>query len=121
MGMPLDVLMFQQACDQKPSSENSDLYLKLIKEEYSELFEANLEDDDVEMLDGCMDLIWVTLGFCHMKGYDISGAWDEVVKTNMAKVDPLTGKVRRREDGKILKPEGWQPPDMSKYLTKNTK
>jgi hypothetical protein len=52
-----------------------------------------------------------------MKGYNIGGAWDEVVRTNMAKVDPLTGKVRRREtDGKILKPEGWLPPDMSKYI-----
>jgi len=51
-----------------------------------------------------------------MRGYDIQGAWDEVVKTNMAKVDPATGKVRRREDGKILKPEGWKPPDMSKFI-----
>jgi hypothetical protein len=39
-----------------------------------------------------------------MKGYDICGAWDEVVRTNMQKVDSTTGKVRRREDGKILKP-----------------
>ena len=51
-----------------------------------------------------------------MKGYNVQGAWDEVLKTNMAKVDPKTGKVRRREDGKILKPEGWQPPDMSKFI-----
>jgi predicted HAD superfamily Cof-like phosphohydrolase len=35
----------------------------------------------------------------------------------MAKVDPETGKVRRREsDGKILKPEGWQPPNMTKFI-----
>jgi predicted HAD superfamily Cof-like phosphohydrolase len=51
-----------------------------------------------------------------MKGYNVAGAWDEVVRTNMAKVDPVTGKVRRREDGKILKPEGWHPPDMSKFI-----
>ena len=65
-----------------------------------------------------MDMIWVILGFCHMKQYDIAGAWNEVVKTNMAKVDPVTRKVRRREDGKILKPEGWEPPDMSKFIPK---
>jgi len=116
MSMPLDVLMFQQACDQKKSPENADLYLKLIKEEYSELFEANLEDDDVEMLDACMDLIWVTLGFCHMKGYDVQKAWDEVLRSNIAKVDPITRKVIRREDGKILKPEGWTPPDLTKFV-----
>jgi len=36
----------------------------------------------------------------------------------MAKVDPVTGKVKRREDGKILKPEGWTPPDLSKFTKK---
>jgi predicted HAD superfamily Cof-like phosphohydrolase len=36
----------------------------------------------------------------------------------MAKVDPVTRKVKRREDGKILKPEGWTPPDMTKFIKK---
>lgn len=116
MGMPLDVLVFQQACDQKPSVENTSLYHNLIVEEYSEFIAARNAKDDAEQLDACMDMIWVILGFCHMKGYNVQGAWDEVLKTNMAKVDPKTGKVRRREDGKILKPEGWQPPDMSKFI-----
>ena len=116
MGMPLDVLVFLNACDQKPSLENQGLYHKLIVEEFQEYIEAGVANNEVERLDACMDMIWVILGFCHMKGYDISGAWDEVVKTNMAKVDPVTGKVRRREDGKILKPEGWKPPDMKKFI-----
>ena len=116
MGMPLDVMLFLQACDQKPSQENVNLYTKLITEEYKEFIEACSNNDDSEALDACMDMIWVILGFCHMQKYDIVGAWDEVVKTNMAKVDPATGKVRRREDGKILKPEGWKPPDMTKYV-----
>jgi predicted HAD superfamily Cof-like phosphohydrolase len=118
MGMPLDVLVFLNACDQKPSESNCDLYKKLIDEEHEELLEAYYASDEVEQLDACMDMIWVILGFCHMKGYDIGGAWDEVVKTNMAKVDSVTGKVRRREDNKILKPEGWKPPDMSKFVKK---
>ena len=118
MGMPLDVKMFLSACDQKPSPENAALYKTLMEEEFNEFISAHWNKDEHEQLDGCMDLIWVTLGFCHMKGYDICGAWDEVVRTNMAKVDPQTGKVRRREDGKILKPEGWTPPDMSKFIKK---
>jgi hypothetical protein len=116
MGMPLDVLVFLNACDQKPSETNADLYKRLISEEVCEFWGAESVCDEPEQLDACMDMIWVILGFCHMKGYDIAGAWDEVVKTNMAKVDPVTGKVRRREDGKILKPEGWKPPDMSKFV-----
>jgi predicted HAD superfamily Cof-like phosphohydrolase len=118
MSMPLDVLLFLNACDQKPSVENASLYHNLMVEEYSEFIAAQNARDEVEQLDACMDLIWVTLGFCHMKGFDVAGAWDEVLKTNMAKVDPVTGKVRRREDGKILKPEGWKPPDLSKFVRK---
>ena len=118
MGMPLDVLVFLNACDQKASINNAYLYKKLIEEEYEEFQQAVSKVDEPESLDACMDMIWVILGFCHMKGYDIQGAWDEVVKTNMAKVDPVTGKVRRREDGKILKPEGWKPPDLSKFVQK---
>jgi predicted HAD superfamily Cof-like phosphohydrolase len=117
MGMPLDVHLFLSACDQKPSQDNVHLYRGLIAEEYEEFCQASVMRDEVEQLDACMDMIWVILGYCHMKGYNIGGAWDEVVRTNMAKVDPLTGKVRRREtDGKILKPEGWLPPDMSKFI-----
>jgi predicted HAD superfamily Cof-like phosphohydrolase len=116
MGMPLDVLVFLKACDQTCSQENVHLYRGLIAEEYDEFCQAVVMRDEIEQLDACMDMIWVILGYCHMKGYDIAGAWDEVVKTNMAKVDPVTGKVRRREDGKILKPEGWQPPNMTKFI-----
>jgi predicted HAD superfamily Cof-like phosphohydrolase len=119
MGMPLDVLMFQQACDQKPCIENASLYHNLIVEEYSEFIHARRDNDEVEQLDACMDMIWVILGFCHMKGYDVQKAWDEVLRSNMAKVDPTTGKVIRRADGKILKPEGWKPPDLSKFTRKN--
>jgi predicted HAD superfamily Cof-like phosphohydrolase len=119
MSMSLDVLLFLNACDQKPSEENAALYKSLIEEEFKEYMDAYCNNDEVEMLDGCMDMIWVILGFCHMKGYDITGAWDEVVKTNMSKVDRVTGKVKRREDGKILKPEGWKPPDMSKFVKKH--
>jgi predicted HAD superfamily Cof-like phosphohydrolase len=51
-----------------------------------------------------------------MKQHNVAGAWDEVLRSNMAKVDPLSGKVRRREDGKILKPEGWKPPNLTKFV-----
>jgi predicted HAD superfamily Cof-like phosphohydrolase len=116
MGMPLDVLMFLNACDQKESPENAALYKSLMEEEFKEFIDAHWDRDEVEMLDGCMDLIWVTLGFCIAKGYDIGGAWDEVVKTNMAKVDPVTRKVRRREDGKILKSTRYFRPEIKSIL-----
>jgi predicted HAD superfamily Cof-like phosphohydrolase len=50
------------------------------------------------------------------KGYDVEGAWDEGAKSNLAKIDALTGKVLKRSDGKVLKPEGWKKPDFSKFV-----
>jgi predicted HAD superfamily Cof-like phosphohydrolase len=38
------------------------------------------------------------------------------MRTNFAKIDPVTGKVRKREDGKVLKPEGWEPPQLAKFV-----
>jgi hypothetical protein len=40
------------------------------------------------------------------------------MKTNFAKIDKDTGKVRKREDGKVLKPLGWVAPDLAPFVKK---
>lgn len=111
-----DVVTFIEACDQKPSSENVELYKDLIIEEFSEYIEAYSEHSDVEQIDACMDMIWVILGYCYMKGWDVKGAWNEIALSNLRKIDPKTKKVNKREDGKVLKPEGWKPPQLEKFV-----
>jgi len=117
-----DVAIFLKACGQNypntPSAPNelSDLYLKLIKEEYSEFIEAIEAADDVEQLDACFDMMWVIVGYMKARGWDCDRAWDEGAMSNLAKIDPVTGKVIRREDGKILKPEGWKTPNFKKFV-----
>ena len=92
------------------------MYLELIKEEVGEL-EAAIEDDDhVEQLDALIDILVVTVGAIHSLGADGEGAWNEVMSTNFAKIDPATGKVFKRDDGKILKPEGWKAPELEQFL-----
>lgn len=118
MSMSLDVLTFLKACDQEPSHKNAELYFNLVKEEFQEFAVAHRLKDEVEMLDACMDMIWVILGFCHMKGYKVDAAWAEVARSNLAKINPQTGKVIKREDGKVLKPEGWKPPELDSYIGK---
>jgi predicted HAD superfamily Cof-like phosphohydrolase len=117
-----DVAVFLKACGQEypafPQSDVSDLaelYKKLIKEEYSEFIEADNNNDDIERLDACFDMIWVIVGYMKARGWDCEAAWDEGTYSNLAKIDKITGKVIRREDGKILKPEGWKPPDFKKF------
>jgi predicted HAD superfamily Cof-like phosphohydrolase len=110
-----DVVKFIEACDQECSPENVHLYRGLIAEEYDEFCDAVVMRDKTEQLDACMDMIWVILGYCYMKGYNVEGAWNEVARSNLDKIDSSTGKVIKREDGKVLKPEGWTPPQLEQF------
>lgn len=100
----------------KPNDNISDLYLNLIDEEYGEFLHALDANNDTEILDACFDMIWVIVGYMKARGWDCNAAWKEGADSNLAKIDPQTGKVIRREDGKILKPEGWKRPDFSKFV-----
>jgi len=116
------VSTFLQACGQtvdEQNSKQSDLYMRLIEEEYNELLDANRDQDSVEELDACCDLIWVTIGYALSRGWDISGAFNEVARSNMSKVDSATGKVLKREDGKILKPATFSEPQLKSFLNNN--
>jgi len=110
---------FMKACDQTVGEFNVtqfDLYTKLIEEEFKELGVAVDNVDRVETLDALIDIVVVTIGALHSMGADVEGAWKEVMSTNFAKIDKETGKVRKREDGKVLKPTGWVPPDLKPFV-----
>lgn len=112
---------FMKACDQTTEEWNVDqfnMYVKLIDEEVSELKEAITACDPVEILDALEDIVVVTIGAMHSMGANGEGGWKEVMKTNFAKIDKETGKVRKREDGKVLKPTGWVAPDLKPFLTR---
>ena len=103
------------ATPQKTVSDQAQLYKQLIEEEVTEFWEAEAVGDDVEEIDACFDMIWVIVGYMKSRGWDCEGIWDEGAKSNLSKIDPVTGLVRKRADGKIMKPEGWQPPDFKKF------
>jgi hypothetical protein len=112
---------FMRACDQSVEGFDQDqfkLYVNLINEEFTELKEAINNNDQLETLDALIDILVVTIGAVHSMGADGEGAWKEVMSTNFAKIDSETGKVRKREDGKVLKPVGWMPPELGQYLSK---
>ncbi len=112
---------FMRACDQSVDNFNDDqfnLYVSLIEEESGELADAIKAHDKVETVDALIDILVVTIVALHSMGADAEGAWKEVMKTNFAKIDKETGKVRKREDGKVLKPVGWTPPELAPFVTK---
>jgi predicted HAD superfamily Cof-like phosphohydrolase len=114
-----DQRKFMRACGQTTDTYDEDqfrMYCDLVQEEAKELITALDASNEVEQLDALIDIMVVTAGALHSLGVDADGAWKEVMRSNFAKVDPRTGKVTRREDGKVLKPEGWEPPRLKSFL-----
>ena len=114
-----DQAHFMRACGQTTTEDNIDqsvMYLNLIDEEMSELHTALASEDVVEEFDAVLDILVVVIGYGLSRGFPMVEGWDEVIRSNMAKIDLRTGLVRKREDGKILKPEGWTPPDLRRVL-----
>lgn len=114
-----DVKTFMEACDQNGNDfgPQANLYMNLVMEEYKELILAFGNRDMVEIADACADLKWVIEGLEHTLQIPQQAVWDEVARSNLAKISD-NGKVLKRQDGKVLKPEGWTPPDIKSILRK---
>ncbi len=89
-----------------PAAEVVALRQRLIAEEVAELEEALQRGDLAEVADALADLLYVTYGAAISFGIDIRPIFAAVHRANMAKAGGP-----RRADGKLLKPDGWQPPD----------
>lgn len=101
------------------SPESSELYLELIREELEEFNSARQENNDVETLDGGIDLIWVIVGYLRARGFDVVGAMNEVDRSNYSKFTMNeNGQLTciKRADGKILKPETFSKPNLRAFV-----
>ena len=123
MTMFTDVRDFHQAFGQRigdkpefPDRAERDLRINLLAEEFYEYRNAELTDDLVEVADAIADIIYIACGTAVSYGIPLDKLFAEVHRSNMAKL--VDGKVIRREDGKIKKPEGWTPPDVKGVLDK---
>lgn len=124
---------FMRACGQTTEIRNrqqTSLYLGLLIDEVGELLtaanpknEAHIDmavqylktlaqvDPDhnrVGVFDGVLDVITCAAGVGLSDDLPLDEGWAVVMAANVAKVHPT---IRRRADGKILKPEGWVGPE----------
>lgn len=130
-----DVAAFNEAAETRiagPHGPSSKLYQKLFAEELQETALAlqqlrSTPADDVvgtvnattELADGLLDTIYIAVGWLRAMGLGPQELWDEVHRSNMAKADPVTCKLLKREDGKVIKPEGWQPPQLKPIVARH--
>ncbi len=64
-----------------------------------------------EQYDSFVDAWYYMLNTAVKKGADLDSIFKVVHRANMAKKFP-DGKFHRREDGKVMKPDGWKEPDI---------
>jgi len=135
------VLKFMEAGGQKPSPELARMYKLLIMEEVAEFLvcmgdhtaayhlrqhmEKAKEDtmlstlaaNQVDTFREVLDSIWVLVAFAHAQQWPLIAGWSALCKSNLAKIDPTTGYCRKDpQTGKILKPDGWRPPNIHEVL-----
>lgn len=122
------VRLYKRLCDEE--------YLEL--QLAMERWQSGVETPEAvtEVADACLDLIYVATGLMHAFGLEPQVLWDEVHRSNIDKIkhechfcfgtgqledgehtpchkchgSGVVYEVRRREDGKVLKPDNWQPP-----------
>lgn len=141
-----DVAMFHEVfglpiADQptKPDRAQMMLRLDLLDEEFCEYRRAALVGNITEVADALADIIYVAIGTALVYGIPLEEVWDAVQMSNLNKAgscEPCEGYgvdesnqpcedcggngflVQRRQDGKILKPEGWKPPNIEAILAR---
>lgn len=106
------VRTFMSSCGQGRSdgSEVFDLRLALLEEEYTEFLEALNWGDDVFIAKEACDLVYVVVGTLIARGIPFNEVFAALQSSNMSKVGP-DGQVTKREDGKILKGDNFQPAE----------
>lgn len=102
----------------KEGTVEKSLRMNLFIEEGRELIKEleRYPVDTKKILHELADVVVVCYGTAHAFDLDLDAALDEVHRANMEKVKPPDGSEPiRREDGKILKPDGFRPAVLEHY------
>jgi predicted HAD superfamily Cof-like phosphohydrolase len=80
-------------------------------------------DSDVELIgaqaDAMVDAWYYMLNIAAKHGMNLSKLFGVIHEANMNKRDPKTKEfIRRESDGKVIKPVGWQPPNIDAEIQK---
>ena len=87
----------------------------MIEEELEELQYAIDNQNMVDTADALTDLLYVVYGAGHAFGIDLDDCFKEVHHSNLSKLGPNFRPIKR-EDGKVLKPDTYFPPDLKTVL-----
>ena len=104
--------------------DTAKLYRELVKEEHTEFADAfemymldpSNKEAKIETLDGIVDTVWCLVCIAEAMGCDFDGAFSEVLRSNLSKIDPMTGRVEKFSTGKVKKPMSYSPPVLDPFI-----
>lgn len=117
-----DVIDWMNKAEHLPSPANAELYRSLIQEEFKELVQAEVDNEgEAAELKELLDLVWVCFGYARARGWPVPEAWNELSWSNYSKFTVVNGvlTLKKREDGKVLKPPSYQPANMTDVISNN--
>ncbi len=98
-----------------PEDHIQKLRFDLIEEELDELKLGMDNQNLIEVADALTDLLYVIYGAGQAFGIDLDECFQEVHYSNMSKLGE-DGRPIKREDGKVLKPDTYFPPNLKDIL-----
>jgi len=107
-----------------PCAINDETFLyryQHLLEELHELLKAHRDSDLVGVADALADLVYVALGTAHFYHLPFDAVFAEVQRANMEKERATSAKDERSKRASafdIVKPEGWQAPNIKGVLQK---
>ncbi|WP_435241229.1 MazG nucleotide pyrophosphohydrolase domain-containing protein [Streptomyces cucumeris] len=87
----------------------------LLAEEFAEVAEASAEGTLAHLAHELADVVYVAYGTALVHGIDLDAVIAEIHRANMTKLGP-DGRPTLRADGKVLKGDNYQAPDVSAVL-----
>lgn len=84
---------------------------ELLAEEAAEVAEVSVTGPLDRLAHELADVVYVAYGTALVHGIDLDAVLAEIHRSNMTKIGP-DGTVSRREDGKVLKGEHYEAPDV---------
>lgn len=137
MKSPYEMLKeWHEVMDPDPGSlddvDTVDLRWSLIEEESGEVFDELFPDrtiwnsdkfkmvkDDIvdkkKLTKELADLMYVTIGCAEKFNLPLEEVFAEVHRSNMTKIQE-DGTILRREDGKVLKPDTYEAPNLDQFF-----
>lgn len=88
---------------------------ELLAEEAAEVAEVSVSGPLDKLAHELADVVYVAYGTALVHGVDLDAVIAEIHRANMTKIGP-GGEIVRRDDGKVLKGEHYEAPDVSGVL-----